>query len=182
MHTEMPCEYTVTHALNLTDGDMGVCMCVFALGLSSTTPASTGMEVEQLNCLDKSQNGVMQIKYRDDANEVERQECDEAALLQQWIELGVFDAIEKGYLKTLQFIIAKEGTPSSGGACVRVCTWSWLWRKGGPWPVNANESPTTRMVAHSQASLSRSNPTPSSTSTPKTGHACTDLSCAPRRR
>lgn len=72
-----------------------------------------GMEVEQLHCLEteevehQGQKQVRSVMRRGNTPE-ETRELHEGALLQQWVQKGVFDAIEKKYLKSLSLIIARD--------------------------------------------------------------------------
>jgi len=52
-----------------------------------------GVQVHQLECAEKDKDGKIIVKYRD------------AFLLTQWLECGVFDALEKSYLKSLTFAV-----------------------------------------------------------------------------
>lgn len=83
------------------------------------------MEVDQLSCLEPGDSqDSMSLRVREGMTESECEELQQGALLQEWIEKGVFDAIEKKYLRSLSFIIAKSSgrspVPSKGGAGVRL--------------------------------------------------------------
>eukprot|EP01036_Dinobryon_divergens_P054348 gene54348-72626_t len=52
-----------------------------------------GLKVHQLECAEKTPDGEINIRYP------------EAFLLTQWLERGVFEALEKHYLKSLSFAV-----------------------------------------------------------------------------
>ena len=67
-------------------------------------PFVDGMESYQLSCLE-SKDGARFVRTGDSREESEA--LQEGALLQNWVENGVFDAIDKNYLKSMSLIVAK---------------------------------------------------------------------------
>lgn len=59
------------------------------------------LSVSQIDCAAKG-GGSRKGKSKE-----ENESLSEGYIIQQWIEKGVFQAIEKGYLKSLSFIVAK---------------------------------------------------------------------------
>ena len=61
------------------------------------------LSTSQIDCAAKG-GGARKGKSKE-----ENESLSEGYIIQQWIEKGVFQAIEKGYLKSLSFIVAKDG-------------------------------------------------------------------------
>lgn len=80
-----------------------------------TKPFVDGMSMKQLSCIERpKQSGLAPQAKRGDTT-AETDVFQEGALIQQWLELGVFDAIEKQYLKSVSLIVAKASIAGAEG-------------------------------------------------------------------
>ncbi len=79
---------------------------VFDVSCFVKKPFVDGIQVYQLECFENPSSAQGERKQKTGKNKAETEAIQEGALLQRWIEAGVFDAIEKQYLKSMQLIIA----------------------------------------------------------------------------
>jgi hypothetical protein len=73
-------------------------------------PFAGGVHHDFLDCVEKPAKGSQQpaIVRRSNKGAEENESLKEGFLLQQWMDTGVYEAIDKQYLKTLSLIIAKS--------------------------------------------------------------------------
>lgn len=82
-----------------------------------------GLKVHQIECAEKGEDGELKVKHQD------------AFLLTQWLERGVFEALAKEYLKTLTFAVY---TKDSFGMDILIETYAFAFEypAGAPAKIN----------------------------------------------